>query len=145
MPLYLSGSDKKDALQAATQSLEQVGLTEFANYMPTVLSGGQQQRVSMARALVAYPQLILTDEPTGNLDTENGQMIIDLLVKFQKDLKRTIVLVTHNIEYLPLSDNQLYILDGHVTKGQRGNKMPPEILASLKIQLAELTKMEKEA
>ncbi|HUD07549.1 MAG TPA: ABC transporter ATP-binding protein [Candidatus Saccharimonadales bacterium] len=145
MPLYLAGSDKKAALQAATQSLEQVGLTEFANYMPTVLSGGQQQRVSMARALVAYPQLILTDEPTGNLDTENGQMIVDLLLKFQHDLKRTIVLVTHNIEYLPLSDNQLYILDGQVTKGKRGNKMPPEILASLKLELAELTKMEEGA
>lgn len=142
LPLYLSGSDKPAALRIALESLKQVSMEDFANYRPTVLSGGQQQRVSMARALVAYPQLILTDEPTGNLDSKNGKMIIDLLQKFHHELKRTIILVTHNIEYLPLSDNQLYILDGHVTTGKLGKNMPPEILESLKTQLAELTEME---
>ena len=143
MPLYLSGSDKEPALKAAQDSLEQVGMSEFASYYPSVLSGGQQQRVSMARALVASPQLILADEPTGNLDSKNGQDIMELLVKFQKDLKRTILLVTHNIEYLPISDTQLYILDGRVTEAHRGQKMPVEIMSSLKTQISELTKMEK--
>ena len=143
LPLYLSGNDKSTALKAARISLEQVGMQEFSNYFPTVLSGGQQQRVSMARALVANPQLILTDEPTGNLDSKNGKMIIDLLQKINHDLKRTVILVTHNIEYLPLSDSQLYILDGELTEGRPGEKMPPEILESLRNQLSQLTQMEK--
>ena len=85
----------------------------------------------MARALVANPTLILADEPTGNLDSKNGQMIMDLLLKCQRELKQTIILVTHNIEYLPLSDTQLYIMDGRITETKRGQKMPEEILKSL--------------
>jgi putative ABC transport system ATP-binding protein len=145
MPLYLSGNNKSTALKAAKVSLEQVGMEEFSNYNPTVLSGGQQQRVSMARALVADPQLILTDEPTGNLDSKNGKLIIDLLQKINHDLKRTIILVTHNIEYLPLSDSQLYILDGELTNRRPGEKLPPDILKSLRNQLFQLTQMEKAA
>ncbi|HEY5442728.1 MAG TPA: ABC transporter ATP-binding protein [Candidatus Saccharimonadales bacterium] len=142
MPLYLTGSPKSSALTVALDSLGKVGMTEYAHYLPTVLSGGQQQRVSMARALVASPQLILADEPTGNLDSKNGQKIIDLLLYFQQKLDRTIVLVTHNIEYLPLSDTQLFIRDGRITESQRGQKMPAEIVDSLKAQISDLTKME---
>jgi ABC-type lipoprotein export system ATPase subunit len=142
MPLYLTGSDKKSANEAAKKSLEEVGMAEFASYQPTLLSGGQQQRVSMARALVASPQLILADEPTGNLDSKNGQAIMNLLKKFQNDLKRTIVLVTHNIEYLPLSDTLLYISDGELTETHRGQKMPDSIMNSLKTQISDLTDME---
>jgi len=142
MPLYLSGSDKSSATKAALTSLEEVGMTEFAHFQPSVLSGGQQQRVSMARALVANPQLILADEPTGNLDSKNGEMIMNLLVKAQKELKRTIILVTHNLEYLPLSDTQLYILDGNLTASRRGQKMPEDIMNTLRTQLNKLTDME---
>jgi ABC-type lipoprotein export system ATPase subunit len=142
MPLYLSGSDKSSATKAALTSLEEVGMTEFAHFQPTVLSGGQQQRVSMARALVANPKLILADEPTGNLDSKNGEMIMNLLVKAQKELKRTVILVTHNLEYLPLSDTQLYILDGKVTPSRRGQKMPEDIMNTLRTQLNKLTDME---
>jgi len=143
MPLYLTGSPKEAALTVARDSLQKVGMADFANHLPTVLSGGQQQRVSMARALVASPKLILADEPTGSLDSKNGQMIMDLLLYFQRELDRTVVLVTHNIEYLPLSDTQLYIFDGRLTEAHRGQKMPTEIMNSLKSQIAELTKMEK--
>jgi ABC-type lipoprotein export system ATPase subunit len=143
MPLYLTGSKKEPALTVARESLEKVGMSEYSSYYPTLLSGGQQQRVSMARALVASPKLILADEPTGNLDTKNGQLIIDLLLYFQKELGRTIVLVTHNIEYLPLSDTQLFIRDGRITKSHRGQKIPDEIMDSLKTQIAALTDMEK--
>lgn len=143
MPLYLTGSGKSDAQAVAKKSLEQVGMAEYSNYQPTLLSGGQQQRVSMARALVANPKLILTDEPTGNLDSKSGKMIIDLLLRCQKDFGTTIVLITHNIEYLPLSDRQLYILDGVVTEAKRGQKLPPEIMKSFQIQLAQLTQMEQ--
>lgn len=143
MPLYLSGSSEEDALQAANESLEQVGMSEFANYRPTVLSGGQQQRVSMARALVASPDLILADEPTGSLDSKNGQMIMDLLLSCQKDLGRTIVLITHNLEYLAMSDIQLYITDGTVRESGRGKKVPTEIMQALKHQIDELVEMER--
>ncbi|HUD81686.1 MAG TPA: ABC transporter ATP-binding protein [Patescibacteria group bacterium] len=144
LPLYLTGDNKAHALKQAQHSLEEVGMAEFSRTQPTVLSGGQQQKVSMARALVANPTLILADEPTGNLDSKNGQMIMDLLLKCQRELKQTIILVTHNIEYLPLSDTQLYIMDGRITETKRGQKMPEEILKSLTTQISELTAMEKE-
>ena len=143
MPMYLSGVSKDSALSAARETLEQVGMSQYASYYPTLLSGGQQQRVSMARALVAGTEIILADEPTGSLDSKNGQMIMDLLLTCQRNLKRTIILVTHNIEYLPLSDKQLYVMDGHVRESKRGQKMPQDILDSLENQIHELTQMQK--
>jgi ABC-type methionine transport system ATPase subunit len=77
-----------------------------------VLSGGQQQRVSMARAIVANPDLIVADEPTGNLDTKNGDMIMNLLSDLNHKLHKTIILVTHNLEYLSLSTHRVQIKDG---------------------------------
>lgn len=142
MPLYLAGSPKNSALMVAKDSLSKVGMIDFVDQNPNILSGGQQQRVSMARALVATPNLILADEPTGNLDSTNGKMVIDLLEYFHRDLKRTIILVTHNIEYLPLSSTQLYMLDGRLTEAHPGQKMPPEIAISLKAQLDALNKLE---
>lgn len=141
MPLYLTGSTKAAAIKSAHESLQLISMDQYAHYNPSVLSGGQQQRVSMARALVAGTEMILADEPTGNLDSKNGQMIIDLLIACQKQLKRTILLVTHNIEYLPLSDKQLYVMDGKVVESSKGQKMPPEILQNLRSEINELTKM----
>jgi len=115
-----TGCPRESTLVVAADSLRKVGMDEYRDYSPTVLSGGQQQRVSMARALAATPKIIFADEPTGDLDTKNGQMIMDLLLYFQRELKRTIVLVTHNLEYLPLSDIQLHILDGKITTAHRG-------------------------
>lgn len=115
LPLMLLGEPKAAALKEARISLERVKMERFADSSPSVMSGGEQQRVSMARALVANPQLILADEPTGNLDSTNGQMIIELLQKINRELGCTIVLVTHNLEYLPLSDQRLFVRDGRVT------------------------------
>jgi putative ABC transport system ATP-binding protein len=142
LPLYLTGKAKGPALAVARQSLDQVDMGKYADYLPTVLSGGQQQMVSMARALAASPMLILADEPTGNLDSKNGREIMDLLVYFQKKLNRTVVVATHNIEYLPLSDTQLYMMDGKLTEAHRGEKLPVEIIDSLKTQIDALSKME---
>ncbi len=112
MPLFLSGYSKKQAALIAMESLEMVGMTAFAKKRPTVLSGGQQQRVSMARAIVANPDLIVADEPTGNLDTKNGDMIMNLLSDLNHKLHKTIILVTHNLEYLSLSTHRVQIKDG---------------------------------
>jgi ABC-type lipoprotein export system ATPase subunit len=116
-------------------------MEQYKDYLPTILSGGEQQRVSMARALVASPKLIIADEPTGDLDSKNGQMIINLLLYFQHELKRTIMLVTHNLEYLALSNTQLHILDGKVAVVRPGYRLPANVIDSLKLQIAALTKM----
>lgn len=127
LPLYLSGYTRAQSKLLAEMSLESVGMTEFASYMPTYLSGGQQQRVSMARALVANPEVVVADEPTGNLDTRNGSLIMDLLVDCVKAQNKTVVLVTHNLEYLPLADKILYIKDGQLSE----NMTVAQVMASL--------------
>ncbi len=116
MPLYLSGYGKRQANMIAEESLEKVGMANFKNKRPTVLSGGQQQRVSMARALVANPTWVVADEPTGNLDTKNGDLIMNLLYELKQKMNKTVVLVTHNMEYLTLSDHRLRIKDGVLTE-----------------------------
>lgn len=115
MPLYLTGMDYDDANIKAKESLERVGMDMYANYSPLVLSVGQQQRVSVARATVATPRLLLADEPTGSLDSENGERIMQLITSFSSHNDGTVILVTHNRDYLPLSNHRIYIHDGVVT------------------------------
>lgn len=116
MPLFLAGYSKRQAISVALDSLTMVGMADFTKKRPTVLSGGQQQRVSMARAIVANPELIVADEPTGNLDTKNGDMIMNLLSDLNHKLHKTIILVTHNLEYLSLSTHRVQIKDGTVVE-----------------------------
>ncbi len=120
LPLYLSGIDRPTAAKEAMDSLRRVDLEKYAKYQPQVLSVGQQQRVSMARATVGVPLLLVADEPTGNLDSRNGDMIMSLITSFKNEHDSTIILVTHNSDYLPLSDHRLYINDGVVTEDEGG-------------------------
>ncbi len=112
MPIFLSGYSRRQAALIAMESLELVGMQDYAKKRPTLLSGGQQQRVSMARAIIANPDLIVADEPTGNLDTKNGDMIMNLLSDLNHKMQKTIILVTHNLEYLSLSSHRVQIKDG---------------------------------
>lgn len=114
LPLYFLGYSQSRAAEVAQFALEQVNMGSYAKKYPNLLSGGEQQRVAMARALVNSPLYIIADEPTGSLDSENGEMIMNLLHSAQKDNSRTVILVTHNMEYLPLADHLLHIEDGHV-------------------------------
>ena len=114
MPLFFLGYDQALAKDLAMISLERVEMTKYAKQNPALLSGGEQQRISMARALVNDPLFIIADEPTGSLDSKNGDMIMDLLSKAYTDSLRTVILVTHNMEYLPLADHLLHIQDGEV-------------------------------
>ncbi|MBP9738796.1 ABC transporter ATP-binding protein [Candidatus Saccharibacteria bacterium] len=114
LPLLLAGWHKKKALILANQSIQRVGLEQYAHYNPTVLSGGQQQRISFARATITRPKLLVADEPTGNLDTKTGDHIVSLLQQFNTEYKTTIVLVTHNLDLLKLGDNDISIQDGRV-------------------------------
>lgn len=114
LPLLLAGWDHKKALLVAHQSLTRVGLEGYGNYNPTVLSGGQQQRVSFARATVIKPKLLVADEPTGNLDSKSGELIIGLLQDFNMRHSATVVLVTHNLDLLQLSNNLINVKDGQI-------------------------------
>ncbi len=114
LPLRFLGISPEAALEGAKNSLRRIGIEEHAYKYPGVLSGGEQQRAAMARALVNNPSYIVVDEPTGNLDSKNGDALINLLRYLNKDFNRTIVLVTHNLEYLSLGDKLLLIEDGAV-------------------------------
>jgi len=97
-------------------ALEQVGLAHRARHMPQQLSGGQQQRVAVARALVSEPKLILADEPTGNLDTANGDAVMDMLDAVTRS-GTTLVMVTHSETYAARADRVVHMLDGRLVNG----------------------------
>jgi putative ABC transport system ATP-binding protein len=115
MPLYFSGHSRSSAEGLAMGALEKVGMADKAKKHPALLSGGEQKLVVMARAIVNDPHFIIADEPTGSLDSVNGDKIMSLLKRFHTLLGRTIILVTHNMEYIPLADRLLRIEDGQVT------------------------------
>lgn len=94
--------------------LEQVGIAQYKDYYPDQLSGGMQQRVAIARALVNDPKIIFADEPTGNLDQKNGKAIMDLLKKLNEEHNLTIILVTHNEDYLTYCTKTLTLIDGEM-------------------------------
>ena len=113
LPLEHRG-EKSDVIKTAVaEALEKVGMQHRANYKPNQISGGQQQRVAIARALVGNPDLILVDEPTGNLDTKNGDAVMQLLMELNKQ-GATIVMVTHDSRYSGLADRQIQLLDGKI-------------------------------
>lgn len=114
VPLYFLGYTKNKAEKLARVALERVNMANYAKKSPLLLSGGEQQRIAMARALANDPLFIIADEPTGNLDTQNGDIIMNLLLNCQTEFRRTIILVTHNLEYISLADHLLRIQDGQI-------------------------------
>lgn len=113
-PMFLLGGSRDTALDRADDLLSQLDLLQWAHYRPTELSGGQQQRVAVARALINNPQVIIADEPTGNLDFENGQKLMNMLFELNRDQEKTVIMVTHDLEYLPYSKTAVHIFDGGV-------------------------------
>ena len=112
MSLLFSGLHRGEANKRAMEALEKVGIARLARKNPQYLSGGEQQRVAIARAIVTDPDYIIADEPTGSLDMKNGDQIMALLQNYQAKLNRTIILVTHNLEYLPLAQRLVRVQDG---------------------------------
>ncbi len=96
--------------------LKRVGLTERMNHHPSELSGGEQQRVAIARALANNPEIILGDEPTGNLDSKNGEMVMQLLSDLHKKEKKTIIIITHETEVADYAERKLILRDGKLIK-----------------------------
>jgi putative ABC transport system ATP-binding protein len=107
---HIGSSDRRKRVAAA---LERVGIAHRAKHLPHQLSGGQQQRVAIARALVAEPKLILADEPTGNLDTENGTAVMSLLTEIN-DAGTTVIMVTHSLVHAGYAKRTVKLLDGRV-------------------------------
>jgi predicted ABC-type transport system involved in lysophospholipase L1 biosynthesis ATPase subunit len=100
LPLLLAGVPPAERTPRARAALDTVGLADRTTHRPAALSGGEQQRVATARALVGDPPLLLADEPTGNLDAETGDRIIDLLADLRRTHDRTVVVVTHHVEQI---------------------------------------------
>lgn len=104
MPLELRGDSRRVAEARGRVLLERVGLVNRADTFPDKLSGGEQQRIAIARALIHEPMLVLADEPTGNLDEENGEMVLKLLLALTREAGKTLVMATHNPEIVPFAD-----------------------------------------
>ena len=116
MPLELAGAPPRRARDRATELLLAVGLVGRGKDFPDKLSGGEQQRVAIARALVNDPALVLADEPTGNLDADTGQIVLDLLDTLTRKAGRNLIMVTHSIEVVGVAD--------HVYRLREGRLMP---------------------
>lgn len=113
-PLLLRGEENNTAIEKARTLLKSVDLVEWLDYIPTELSSGQQQRIALVRALVTNPEIIIADEPTGNLDYESGQALMELLRKLNEESNKTIVMVTHDLEYLKFAKTAIKMFDGTV-------------------------------
>lgn len=112
LPLLYRKMPSKERTRLAKEVLERVGLSHRMRHMPTQLSGGQCQRVAIARAIVGNPEIILADEPTGNLDSKMGAEVMELLHKLNKEDGRTIVMVTHNEEQAKQTSRTIRFFDG---------------------------------
>lgn len=114
IPAYIAGVSKKDATERAMQLLEYLKLTNRADHKPSMLSGGEQQRIAVARALINKPSVILADEPSGNLDSQNAKELHELFFKLREKTGQTFVIVTHNNELAQMADRTLTIKDGKI-------------------------------
>ena len=116
MPALIAGKSRKESFKRAQELLDFLKLADRVGHKPAQLSGGEQQRVSVARALMNNPELILADEPSGNLDTENARKLHDLFFVLRDTFKQTFLIVTHNEELAQLSDWKIVLQDGIVQK-----------------------------
>jgi lipoprotein-releasing system ATP-binding protein len=114
MPALIQGMSQREAMKRAETILHEVGLGNRLTHKPGELSGGEQQRVAVARALIMEPEIILADEPTGNLDTETGRKIEDLLVRFNQNKKITLIVVTHNKSLADRMSQSIGLMDGKI-------------------------------
>ncbi len=112
MPGLIAGASQKTAKARATDILEYLGLGDRLNHKPMQLSGGEQQRVAIARAQYNQPKVIFADEPTGNLDTANAEIIHQFFTKLRSDFNQTLVIVTHNVALANIADRTLRMKDG---------------------------------
>ena len=116
LPLLLDG--RKPDQAKVNNIIQKLGLSNRMNHLPNQLSGGQQQRVAIGRALINNPALLLADEPTGNLDSENSREIISLLRSFNKEFNQTVIMITHDERIALSADRIIAIEDGRITRDE---------------------------
>jgi len=114
LPRWLEGKSGRDTRNRVEHLLARVGLLQRRQHLPQALSGGEQQRVAIARALINSPRVILADEPTGNLDSQNGQQVLSLLADLNQEQGQTVILATHSREADSLASRIIKLKDGHV-------------------------------
>jgi lipoprotein-releasing system ATP-binding protein len=135
MPLFLQGVERAEALLHARQWLEEVGLAGRAEHRPSELSGGEQQRVAIARALVNWPQVLLADEPTGDLDEQNAEAVFALMKKLHRSHQLTSILATHNLALARRCDRVLALQHGQLLPGEGvlpGQSQPERAVSGLR-------------
>src|SRR5204862_2577205 len=113
LPLTYRGMEKAERKRRVAEALESVRMSHRARHLPAQLSGGQQQRVAVARAVAGDPLILLADEPTGNLDSKNGDAVMDLLLELHKN-GATICMVTHEPQYAAYAQRTIHLFDGRV-------------------------------
>ncbi|MBC8144026.1 MAG: ABC transporter ATP-binding protein [bacterium] len=114
LPAELAGRSESDARERARELLEQVGMSKRVTHRPHELSGGEMQRTAIARSLINKPRLLLADEPTGNLDSKNGSVVLDLLQRLARDEGATLVIATHDRSVATIADRVVEMRDGKV-------------------------------
>ena len=119
LPALIGGTKKKEAIEKAEELLDFLKLSDRLEHKPSQLSGGEQQRVAVARALINNPKLILADEPSGNLDSENAKKLHQLFFDLRDKFKQTFIIVTHNKELAEMSDKQVVMRDGRIVDMQQ--------------------------
>ena len=119
LPLVYRGLNKKERNRLSMAALDKVGLGNWAHHHPSELSGGQQQRVAIARALATTPSILLADEPTGNLDTERSQEIMELMAELNREQNLTILMVTHEPDMAEYSHRIIHFVDGKVDREEQ--------------------------
>lgn len=122
LPMVYAGIADTERHKKAFEALKSVGLEQRMNHQPNQLSGGQQQRVAIARALVTEAPIIFADEPTGNLDTKTSVEVMNLFTRFNKELGRTIILVTHEEDIAMFADRIIKVVDGEIRSDERNAK-----------------------
>ena len=123
LPLLLDGVDPRKADRQAERLLQRAGLAQRLSHYPQQLSGGEMQRVAIARAVIHTPALLIADEPTGNLDSENGASILALLAELNQETKVSVLLATHSLEAATTADRILHMKDGVIQRVQTKEKM----------------------
>ena len=116
IPGWIAKANRKETIGRATELLSNLGLANRLSNKPSELSGGEQQRVAVARALINNPDIVMADEPTGNLDSENGRDLHQLFIKLRDTFQQTFLIVTHNEELAAMSDRIIQMKDGNIIK-----------------------------